>query len=147
MLQDKISQDYVKAMKDRDKVRSQALNFLRAQLKNAQLDKRAESLDDLDVISVIKKQVKQRQDSITQFRDGGREDLVEKEESELNILKGYLPEELSEEQLRVIIQQAIAETGALTPKDMGKVIKLVQEKAQGRADNKTVSTLVKELLN
>lgn len=147
MLQDKISQDYIKAMKDRDKVRSQALNFLRAQLKNAQLDKRADSLEDLDVIAVIKKQVKQRQDSITQFRGGGREDLVEKEETELKILKEYLPEELSDGQLRVIIKQAIVESGALTSKDMGKVIKIVQEKAQGRADNKTVSMLVKESLS
>src|SRR5665213_3029612 len=89
-LEDKISQDYVQAMKARDSFSSSVLSFLRAQIKNVKVDKRLEQVSDEDTISVIKKQVKQRQDSITQFKAGGRTDLAEKEEKEMVILKNYL---------------------------------------------------------
>ncbi|MCA9400330.1 MAG: GatB/YqeY domain-containing protein [Candidatus Omnitrophica bacterium] len=143
MLFDQISSDYISAMKAKDSTRSATLNFLRAQLKNVIIEKRADKLDDPDVISVIKKQVKQRQDSIEQYKAGGREDLVQKEQAELEILQSYLPEEMSDENLEEIVASAITETQAGSMKDMGKVIKLVMEKTSGQADNKRISESVK----
>lgn len=147
MLQEKIGKDYIQAMKDKDQVKSQTLNFLRAQIKNVQLDKRVDALDDQEVVAVLKKQVKQRKDSIEQFKNGGRDDLVAKEEGELAILKTYLPEELSEDVLKGMVQEAISDTKASSMKDMGGVMKAVLDKAAGQADNKTVSSLVKEALS
>ena len=146
MLQDQISQDYIAAMKAKDTIKSSTLSFLRAQLKNVIIDKRVEKLEDTDVIAVIKKQVKQRQDSIDQYAKGGRQDLVDKESQELNILKSYLPEELSEKEITKIVEEVMGETGAQSMKDMGTVMKAVTEKTAGRADNKLVSTIVKKAL-
>lgn len=147
MLQERIAQDYIQAMKSRDKVASSTIGFLRASLKNVQIDKRAEQLSDQDVIAVIKKQIKQRQESIKQFHDGGREDLVNKESAEMEILKHYLPQELSAEELKVFIQTAIKETGASSMKDMGQVMKVVMAKTEGRADNKILSEMIKTALS
>jgi len=147
MLEERIQKDYVQAMKDRDAIRSGAVNFLRAQLKNVRINERKDQLTDEDVIAVIKKQIKQRQDSIEQFSSGGRQDLVAKEEAELKILKSYLPEELSEAQLQTIIRETMKETGASTMKDMGSLMKAAGAKIQGRADNKLVSELVKKALS
>ncbi|MBF0522607.1 MAG: GatB/YqeY domain-containing protein [Candidatus Omnitrophica bacterium] len=147
MLEDKIYEDYVKAMKDRDTAKSSTLNFLRAQIKNVRIDKRLEKVEDAEVIAVIKKQIKQRQDSIAQFQAAGRQELADKEIGELNILKSYLPQELSAEEIQRIIDETIKETQASSIKDMGKVMKAVGEKLAGRADNKTVSELVKKGLS
>ena len=146
MLEDQLQKDYVQAMKDRDAVKSSTVNFLRAQLKNVRIEKRSEALEDKDVILVIKKQIKQRQDSIEQYEKGGRQDLADKEIAEMAILKSYLPEELSEQALQQLVEQAITETGAQSMKDMGNVIKAVAAKAQGKADNRVVSELVKKAL-
>lgn len=152
MLEELIGKDYIKAMKDRDTTKSATLSFLRAQLKNVFIEKRTGNADmrflpDEDVIAVIKKQIKQRQDSIAQYEKCGRQDLARKESSELAILKSYLPEEMSETQLAGIVAAAIKEAGAASMKDMGKVMKMVTEKVQGRADNKLVSELVKKVLS
>src|SRR5689334_14750623 len=96
-LEAKISQDYITAMKARDSFRSSVLSFLRAQIKNVQIDKRIEKVADEDVLAIIKKQIKQRQDSITQFKAGGRVDLAEKEEQEMVVLQSYLPAQVSSE--------------------------------------------------
>ncbi len=146
MLEDQIKNDYIKAMKEKDSFRSQTLSFLRAQLKNHLINNRLEKLEESDVIAVLKKQAKQRQESIKQFEEGGRKDLAENENNELTIIKEYLPEEMSAEELSAIVKNVIEETGASTMKDMGAVMKKVLEKAEGRADNKAVSTLVKESL-
>src|SRR5271156_6586350 len=137
-LEDKITQDYVLAMKARDSFTSSVLSFLRAQIKNVKVDKRLETVPDEDVISVIKKQVKQRQDSITQFKAGGRADLAEKEEKELVVLKNYLPPEMSTEKLKSIIDEVVSTSGASSIKDMGKVMKEVLARIAGQADNQTV---------
>jgi len=147
MLEDQLQKDYIQAMKDRDAVKSSTVNFLRAQLKNVRIEKRSETLEDKDVVAVIKKQIKQRQDSIEQYEKGGRRDLADKETAEMAILKTYLPEELSGEVLQQLVDQAVAETGAQSMKDMGNVIKAVAAKAQGRADNRVVSELVKKALS
>ncbi len=146
MMEEKIAKDYVQAMKDRDRVRSSTLSFLRAALKNVRIDKRADRLEDGDVVAVIKKQIKQRQDSIDLYAQGGRQDLVEKESAEMAVLKGYLPQEVSEEELKVFVQEAVRETGAQSMKDMGKVMKTLLLKVQGRADNKLVSAMVQKFL-
>jgi len=111
------------------------------------IEKKAEKLEDQDVITVIKKQVKQRQDSITQYEKGGRQDLVEQESAELAILKSYLPEEMSEEELEGLVVAAIGEVQAQSMKDMGNVMKILADKVQGKADNKLVSELVKRALS
>lgn len=152
MLEEQINKDYIKAMKDRDAVKSSTLNFLRAQLKNLFIEKKAgkadvRSLQDADVIGVIKKQIKQRQDSIAQYEKGGRRDLADKEAAELAVLRHYLPEEMSEQELDALVAGAIEEAQAGSVKDMGRVMKIVTGKAQGRADNKLVSELVKKALS
>lgn len=147
MLHDQIGKDYVQAMKARDMLKSSTLNFLRAQLKNIAIDKKVTLLEDADVITVIKKQAKQRQESIDQYRLGNRMDLVEKEEGELKILKSYLPQELDEAQLKGMVQEAMKETNAASMKDMGTVMKVLGVKAAGRADNKTLSELVKQAIS
>ncbi|MBF0504535.1 MAG: GatB/YqeY domain-containing protein [Candidatus Omnitrophica bacterium] len=146
-LEDKIGQDYVSAMKARDSFLSSVLSFLRAQIKNVKVDRRLEALPDEEVIAVIKKQAKQRQDSISQFKSGGRTDLAEKEEKELVILKSYLPPEMSPEQLKMIIDEIISSSNATSIKDMGRVMKDVLARLAGQADNQTVSARVKERLS
>lgn len=146
MLEEKIMQDYVSAMKAKDSIRASALSFLRASLKNYAIDKRKDKLLDDEVISVVKKQVKQRQDSIEQFKQGNRLDLVEKEVKELEILEVYLPQGVSEDKLRLIIEEVVASLGLVSMEAMGKVMKEVMAKAGSGADGKTVSALVKERL-
>jgi uncharacterized protein YqeY len=147
LLEEKITQDYVQAMKARDSFTSSVLSFLRAQINNVKVDKRLEKALDEDVISVIKKQAKQRQDSIAQFKAGGRTDLAEKEEKELVILKNYLPPEMSTDQLKKIVEEVVLASGATSVKDMGRVMKEVLGRLAGKADNQTVSALVKERLS
>jgi hypothetical protein len=147
MLEDKIYEDYVKAMKARDTAKSSALSFLRAKIKDVRIEKRVEKGEDADVTVVIKKQIKQRQDSIAQFQAASRQELVEKETFELNLLKSYLPQELSEDEIQKIVTAVISETQASSIKDMGKVMKLVGERIAGRADNRLVSDLVKKGLS
>ena len=130
MLEEQINKDYVQAMKDRDKVKSGTLSFLKAQMQNVLIEKKADKLEDSDVIIVIKKQVKQRQDSITQYEKGGRQDLAGKEASEMAILKDYLPQEMSEQELEGLVSMAIEEVKAESMKDMGKVMKIITEKVK-----------------
>ena len=146
MLEEKILEDFKKAMKDKDALRVSTLSFLRAELKNIAIDKRASKLEDADVLAAIKKQIKQRQDSIEQFTAGGRVDLARKESKELEILKSYLPEQLSEGKIKEIIDQVVSLVGAKQPQDMGKVMKELLPKLAGGADNKLVSELVKQRL-
>jgi len=147
MLEEKIFNDYKEAMKNRDTLKSSVLSFLRAAMMNAAIEKKKKNLDDNDVIAVIKKQVKQRRDSIEQFQKGNRQDLADKETKELEILKSYLPPELPVEEIKKIIEEAIALTGAQDMKDTGKVMKEVTAKIAGRADSKLVSDLVRERLS
>ena len=146
MLQNQINKDYVAAMKAKDKIRSSALGFLRAQLKNVMIDTKADALDDAQVLQVLKKQVKQRKDSIEQFQNGGRQDLVDKEKAELDLLLGYMPAEMSDEALEQIIQEVMREIEAKSLKDMGRVMKEVITRTEGQADNKRVSEYVKKAL-
>lgn len=145
-LEHKVHDDYKEAMKSRDALKSSVLSFLRAEVLNTAVAKKKNNLDDSEVIAVIKKQIKQRQDSIEQFTRGERLEMAQKEQKEMDILKGYLPPELPQEELKKIIAQVIAETGAAGIKDMGKVMKEVGVRVAGQADNKTVSDLVRQAL-
>ena len=146
-LEKKINTDYITAMKAKDKFKSGTLNFLRAKIKDVRIEKRVENIEDGDVITVIKKQVKQRKDSIVQFRSAQREDLADKEQGELDILQTYLPEELSRNAVVKVVEDVLQETGATTMKDMGRVMKGVMERTAGAVDNQVVSELVKENLS
>lgn len=146
MLEDKLTSDFKEAMKNRDQARTQTLSFLRSELKYAAIDKKKDKLDDADVIAVIKKLIKQRQEGILQFEKGQRLDLVVKEKAELELLKTYLPAEMDAAQLGAIVDEAVAFLGATSVKDMGRVIKEVMARAQGQADGKAVSDLVKAKL-
>ena len=147
MLEEKILNDYKEALKCRDTLKSSVLSFLRAEMMNVALAKKKKMLDDFEVISVIKKQIKQRQDSIEQFTKGSRLDMAEKEKKEQEILKTYLPPELSAQEIKKIIEEVIIATGANSIKDMGKVMKEVAGKVSGQADGKLVSDIVRESLS
>ena len=146
LLEDKILDDYKEAMKAKDTLKASILSFLRSQFMNVRIDKRKDKLDDSDVIGAVKKLIKQHQDSIEGFKAGNRQDLVDKETRELEILKTYLPEELGPEQVKQIIEEALTALGATTMKDMGRVMKEVMAKTAGRADSKIISDMVKEKL-
>ena len=142
MLTEKIGADMKDAMRAKDATRLSTLRMLKSAVEYYKIEKKQEQLTDADVVLVIKKQIKQRQDSIEGFEKGGRADLVEKEKAELAILKSYLPDELSASQVEEIVKTTIAELGATTKADMGKVMKAVQIKTAGRADNRLVSQIV-----
>jgi len=142
MLTDKIATDMKEAMRAKDAARLSTLRMLKSAIDYHKIEKKQEQLADADVTAVIKKQIKQRQDSIEGFEKGGRADLVQKEQTELAVLKSYLPEELSQAQVEEVVKATIAELGATTKADMGKVVKAVQTKVAGRADNHLVSQLV-----
>ncbi len=146
MLEEKVLNDYKEAMKARDALKISVLSFLRAEMKNAAIARKKDSLDDNEVIAVIRKQVKGRQESIEQFKKGNRQDLADKESQELEILKSYLPQELPEDEIKKIIEGVIVETGAQGMKDMGKVMKEVAAEVCGKADSKLVSDLVRQRL-
>lgn len=147
MLEEKLMQDYKEAMKSRDALKTSVLSFLRAEMINVAMAKKKNKLDDPDVVSVIRKQIKSRQDSIEQFTKGNRQDLADKEIKEMEILKSYLPKELAESEIKKIIEEAIALTAAGDMKDMGKVMKEVTAKIAGLADPKLVSDLVRARLS
>ena len=147
MLVDKIFDDYKEAMKARDTFKSSVLSFLRAEMLNQATAKKKDKLDDAEIFVVIKKQIKQRQDSIEQFTKGGRLDAAEKEKKELEILKSYLPEEMSVGQIKSLIEEAVALTGSSGMKDMGKLMKELTGKIAGKADGKLVSDLVRQRLS
>ncbi len=145
-LEQKIEKDIVAAMKARDAITVSVLRMVKADLNNYKIDKNKNNITDEETLKIIQGRVKKHKDSIEQFKKGARDDLVQKETSELKILSAYLPEQCSEEALKEIIQGAIKETGATGKKDMGKVIKTVMDKVKGRAEGKRVSRMVGELL-
>ena len=145
MLKKQITDAMKAAMKSGDKARLSVVRLMLAAVKQREVDERIE-LDDSQVLAVLDKMVKQRRDSITQYSDAGREDLAAVEASEIEVIQEFLPESLSEAEIMTIIEAAIAETGAGTMRDMGKVMGIVKPKVQGRADVGQVSGLVKQKL-
>ena len=144
-LTEKIRADLTAAMKAQEKERLSVVRMLQSAIKNEQINAGHE-LSDEEAMTVIRKAVKQRQDSIEQYTNAGRTELADKERSELEILKGYLPAELSEEELEGGLREIIASTGAASKKDLGKVMKEATARYKGRADGKKIQEIVSRLL-
>jgi hypothetical protein len=145
MLRDSIATDMRDAMKAREQLRVATLRMLMAAVKNTEVEKLHELSDD-EVLEVIAREVKRRRESIDAFKQGSRDDLVDKESGELAILEAYLPEKLADAELTAMVDEAIAETGASSPKQMGEVMKALMPKVRGRADGAHVSAMVKRKL-
>ena len=144
-LKERITEDMKSAMRASDKERLSTIRMVQAAIKQREVDERI-ALDDAQVLAVLEKMVKQRRESIAAFEQGGRADLADKEKAEIQILTAYLPEQLTEAEVDALIQAAIAETGAASMKDMGKVMGAVKAKAAGRADMGAVSARIKAAL-
>ncbi len=144
-LKEQIKNDIKEAMRAKDTAKRDTLRNLQQAIKQIEVDERRE-LSDTDVEAILMKYAKQREDAKAQFADAGRDDLVAKEEAELAIVKSYLPEPLSEAELETIIKEIIAQTGAESMKDMGKVMGAAKAKVGSRADGGTISKMVKGLL-
>jgi uncharacterized protein len=143
---ERLTSDLHQAVKQKDEKRRSTLRMLLASIKNAEIAKQKQ-LDDTDVLSVLAKEAKQRRESIELFKQGNRQDLVAGEEAELAIINEYLPSQLTHDELIDMVKKAIAETGATSPRDKGKVMSLLVPQTKGRAEGKDVNDIVTELLN
>ena len=147
-LRDRLTEDMKQAMKDKEagKLKLSVIRMVRSAAKNIEIDRHKE-LDDNELLEVIVKEVKMRKDSLEEFRKANRPDLLAALEQEIAILMEYLPEQMTEEEVRGLVTQAVADAQASSPRDMGKVMALLMPKVKGRADGKLVNSLVKELLS
>jgi len=146
-LRERIEKDFTDAIKARDERRLSALRLFKTDLKKREVSGQKKEMTDVEAMEVLSSLVKQRRESIRLFQEGQRQDLVAKEEAELNILLAYLPQPLSPSELEGLIDQTVAEMQATGPKDQGKVMKAVMGKVTGRADGKAVSEIVKQKLS
>ena len=145
-LKKRITDDMKSAMKAKDKQALKAVRMILEAIKQKEIDERIE-LDDTQAMAVIQKMVKQRKDSISQFSDAGRSDLVEIEEAELETINNYMPEQLSDEEVESVVDKAINDSGANSMKDMGKLMGMLKAQLQGKADMSLVSQLIKSRLS
>ncbi|HXX33303.1 MAG TPA: GatB/YqeY domain-containing protein [Thermodesulfobacteriota bacterium] len=145
-LEERLIEEMKQAMKSNDKLRLSTIRMIRSTLKNKEIELR-KKLEDEDVVKVIQVMVRKGEEAVEQFQAGGRADLVEKEKKEMEILKSFLPQPLSQEEIVKIIDQSIQETQASSPKDIGKVMKAVMPKIGGKADGRLINQLVKERLS
>ena len=141
----KINDSVKDAMRTNDEVRKRTLRMALAAVKQVEVDKRA-ALDDMAVIALIQKEIKNRREALDEAKKANRPDLAEENEAEIKVLEVFLPQAMPAEELRALVQAAIAETGAAQPSDMGKVMKVVMGKVAGRAPNDMISQMVRELL-
>ena len=145
-LNDKLVDEMKQAAKAKEKLRLSTIRMIRASIKNKEIEKKKE-LDDKEIIETISTLVKQRKESITQFRQGKRDDLVRKEEAELEILLSFMPKQLSREEIEAEVMKAIQETEAESVKDIGKVMKILMTDLTGKADGRIVNEIVRERLS
>jgi len=146
MLAETIDSDLKAAMRGKDAVKLDALRMLKAAIHNKEIEKRVKHLSDDELLEVIQKQVKQRKDSITEFKKASRDDLVAKESRELELLERYLPKALSEVELRAILMETIRLLGVTSQGDVGQVMKAAMPKIKGRADGKLINEVALSLL-
>lgn len=144
---DKICKDIVDAMKNKDSLRLSTLRMLKGAIDLERINKKLDKVSDEDIVGIIGKQIKSRKESIAEFEKGKRQDLIDKTNEEINILSSYMPEMLSEEEITLVVVDAINEVGAKSVKDMGSVMKLVSPKLKGKADMSLVSSIIKNKLN
>jgi len=140
-LKEKLMDDLKESMKSKDKVKKNTVTMVRAAIKQREVDERIE-LVDADVVDIIAKQIKQKKDSIPDFEKGKRQDLIDLTNEEIKILLEYLPPQMSDEELDLIVKEAIEATGAQTKKDLGKVMALIMPKVKGKADGKHINDIV-----
>src|SRR5262249_5252315 len=145
-LMQRLQSEYRDALRARDQTKVSTLRMLFARAKNAAIEKHVEEVDEATLLQLIQKEAREREESIEQFKRGGRQDLVEKETAELQLLRGYLPAELSDEEIRTVVQRVIAETGAAGKSGIGKVMRPAMEELRGRADGQRVNRIVMEEL-
>ncbi|WP_164216189.1 GatB/YqeY domain-containing protein [Virgibacillus sp. YIM 98842] len=146
-LLEKLNQDMKQAMKNKDKQTLSVIRMVKASIQNESIKLGKETLSEDEELTVLSREVKQRKDSLQEFKSAGRDDLVEKTESELNILQEYMPEQLSNEELEEIIQSTIKEVNAASKKDIGKVMSAVMPKVKGKADGSQINKIVQKQLN
>jgi len=144
-LNERLSDDMKQAMKSQEKFRLSVIRMIRSSIKNVEIDQRR-TLEDDEVLEIIGREVKQRKDSLQEFTKAGREDLAESVAAEIDIISAYLPKQLTEEEVKEIVQQTIQETGASSKAEMGKVMAALMPKVKGVADGRLVNTFVRELL-
>jgi len=144
-LKERLSKELGQSMKAGEKIKVSTIRMILSEIKNAEIAKRGE-LDDDELLSVLSREAKKRKEAIEEFKKGNRQDLVDRETEELRIIQDYLPEQLSEDELRGIISETIDEVGASSTGDLGKVMGRVMPKLKGRADGKLVNKIVRETL-
>lgn len=145
-LKDKLADDLKSAMKEKNIVRKNTVQMIRAGILQIEKDKKI-TLDDEGVLDVIAKQLKQRRDSLPDYEKSGRDDLIAELKAEMDVLMEYLPQQLTREELEVIVSEAVRDTGASTMKDMGKIMAAVMPKTKGRADGKMINEIAKQMLS
>jgi uncharacterized protein YqeY len=145
-LRQRLESDLKDALKSGNQDAKDTIRFTLAAIKNAEIEKSG-PLNEAEGLALLQQQVKRRADAIDQFKSGNRADLVEREEAQLRVLEQYLPARMSDEEVRVLVAQAIGDVGATSPKDMGKVMPVVIERAEGRADGRRLSNAVREGLS
>ena len=146
-LKQRISDDMKAAMKSGDTLRRDTLRMLGAAIKNAEIDKRGAALEEADIVALVAREIKHRQESIDAFRAGNRADLMEKEEAEKKVLEGYMPAQMDRAEIEDLIKKVVAAVGASGPADKGKVMKELMPQVKGKADGKLVNEIVTGLLN
>jgi uncharacterized protein YqeY len=145
-IQDRLNEDLKAALRAGDQDAKDAIRFTLAAIKNAQIEK-GQPLSNEDTIAVLQQQAKRRADAIDQFKSGNRPDLVEREESQLRVLERYLPARMSDEELKALVSQTIGDLGVTSPKDIGKLMPALIERAGGRADGRRLSAAAKDELS
>lgn len=144
-LKQRLYEDLKKAMKTKDEIRTRTLRLIISSIKTLEVEKMTEATDD-DVFRVLSKECRKRVEAIEAYKKGGREDLVNEEQRELEIIKSYMPKQLSEEELKEIVKNVVEETGSSSIKDLGRVMKVLIPRVKGRADGKTVNNIVRQIL-
>ena len=145
-LADHLAEDLKQAMRDKDKVRLSVLRLVKAAVRNAEIDRRV-TLGEEEIIGVLRREVKQRKESLLAIEGVGRDDLVAELNEEISILEEYLPQSLTDEQIQAIIRDVVQEVGAVSKADMGKVMPVVMKKISGQAEGRTVNRIVQEVLS
>ncbi len=145
-IRERVSGEMIKAAKDKDKAKLSVLRMIKSALHNKEIDLKDE-FGEKEILQVLSSMIKQRKDSVEQFRNGGRLELAEKEGKEIEVIQGFMPEQMSEEKIKTEIENAIEEAGATSIRDMGKVMKLLMPRLTGRADGKAVGEAVKARLS
>ncbi|MCR4284006.1 MAG: GatB/YqeY domain-containing protein [Parcubacteria group bacterium] len=160
ILKEKIQQDFKEAFKNKEDVKISTFKILQSEIRNAEIAKKTKmakegvtedidsksQLDDEEVVQVISKEAKKRKDAMEIYKKEGRNELFEREESELAVLVSYLPEQLSEDEIRKIVEESVRDSGATGPQDMGKIMKVLMPKVKGKADGNLVNSIVKEVM-